>query len=298
MRSSTMCVLAISALMGAPLVAQTAGSSTSKTKGPCSPAVSGNRNTVTIECKGISQKQADQFLKLLNKIAENQLPADQVFERLDEIEIGMKVLTDDALITSQLTMQVELQVNPSAAVTSFLSRIAKDYPDISAGSFYFTSGHPAFKPKQEIELPLAVLADQTAVGLWAFKDPAPGTDRMDLHKADFWILNDCAFEPVRKNSNNNDRFEFQVSHDGRLMGQCYSSQLVVYRNNPRLHTFSDLTGCEVYLRFSPNSPSITPGDVLLGNNGRVIKLSSFRPVSGQYNVFSTAVSKADLEPPH
>jgi hypothetical protein len=299
MRSHTMSVLTISVLLGHLLFAQTITSNNSTTKAYCSPAVSGTSNNIVIKCDGISQKQADQLLRIVNKISQNQLSADQVFDELDEIERAVNVLADDPLFNSQLKIRVVFQVNPSEAVTSFLNRIAKDFPEVKVNSVAVPIGHPAFpQSKEGAELPLERVADRTAIGLWAFKNPSSDNNRMNQHESDFWILDDCAFEPVRRTSNKNDQFQFFILSDNRVIGDCYSLQPVVYRNNPRLRGFSDLEGCELYLSFSPNSPPVTPEKIDLINNGRVLELSHFKPVSGQYNVFSTVVSSADLEPPH
>jgi hypothetical protein len=69
------------------LSGQTSGPATAK--GPCSPAVTGNHNVFKIECSGISKEQGDQFLKILNKIASNQLDPNKVMEKLDDIQRGV-----------------------------------------------------------------------------------------------------------------------------------------------------------------------------------------------------------------
>jgi len=62
--------------------AQSSGTAT--TKGTCSPAVSGNKNTFTIEC-GIGVEQGKQILAVLNKILDSQLDSQAVMEKLDEL---------------------------------------------------------------------------------------------------------------------------------------------------------------------------------------------------------------------
>jgi hypothetical protein len=54
------------------------------TNGPCSLANSGTVATVTFAC-GIGREQAKKMLEILNKIVANQLPADAVMGKLDEI---------------------------------------------------------------------------------------------------------------------------------------------------------------------------------------------------------------------
>jgi len=39
-----------------------------ETKGPCSPAVTGSKNTLVIKCQGLTKKQGEEILKLLNKL--------------------------------------------------------------------------------------------------------------------------------------------------------------------------------------------------------------------------------------
>ena len=71
--------------LAAPCSCQTA-TGNAETKGLCSPAVSGNKNTFTINC-GISEKQGNQILAILNKLLANQqqLNLDLVLTKLDEI---------------------------------------------------------------------------------------------------------------------------------------------------------------------------------------------------------------------
>jgi len=63
---------------------QTARTGTAETKGPCSPAVTGDKNTFTINC-GIDKKQGQRMLDILNKILANQLDPQVVMSKLDEI---------------------------------------------------------------------------------------------------------------------------------------------------------------------------------------------------------------------
>lgn len=70
-------------LLGMPCRCQTTG--TANTKGPCSPAVTGNDNTFTISCPGISASQGREMLGILNKILANQLDPNLVMTKLNEI---------------------------------------------------------------------------------------------------------------------------------------------------------------------------------------------------------------------
>src|SRR5437868_2122611 len=64
-------------------IAQTAPTGSAETKGPCSPAVSGNNNQFKITCQGIPDKLGTQLVDLLNKVAKNQLDAEAVMAKLD-----------------------------------------------------------------------------------------------------------------------------------------------------------------------------------------------------------------------
>ena len=63
------------------VLAQQSGATT---KGTCSPATSGNGNTITINC-GISEAQGAQLVKVLNKILAKGLDPTLVLSRLDDI---------------------------------------------------------------------------------------------------------------------------------------------------------------------------------------------------------------------
>ena len=56
----------------------------SQTSGPCSPAVSGQRNTFNIRCN-IDSAQGKQVIGLLNKVLSNQMDVAEVMKKLDEI---------------------------------------------------------------------------------------------------------------------------------------------------------------------------------------------------------------------
>jgi hypothetical protein len=69
---------------GLPSFGQTSPGN-AETKGTCSPAVSGNKNTFTIEC-GIGEKQGTQILKVVNKLLANQqVSLDAVVTKIDEL---------------------------------------------------------------------------------------------------------------------------------------------------------------------------------------------------------------------
>ena len=67
------CGLALLILIAIPCWTQTIATGKAETKGPCSPAATGNNNQFRIDCKGISKEQAAEFLKILNKISADQL---------------------------------------------------------------------------------------------------------------------------------------------------------------------------------------------------------------------------------
>jgi hypothetical protein len=70
--------------LGLPSFGQTPAGS-AETKGACSPAVSGSKNTFTIEC-GIGEKQGHQILKIVNKLLANQqVSLDAVMTKIDEL---------------------------------------------------------------------------------------------------------------------------------------------------------------------------------------------------------------------
>jgi hypothetical protein len=73
-----------------PGVCQTAASGTASTNGPCSPAVTGDNNQFTISCQGISASQGTELLRILNKIAKDQLDPKLVMDKLDEIDKEVK----------------------------------------------------------------------------------------------------------------------------------------------------------------------------------------------------------------
>lgn len=85
--------LAVFLFVALPCFAQTTTSGTAETSGPCSPAVSGSKNIFTIKC-GIDEKQGREMLKILNEILRNQIDPNAVMTKLDEIQKGIRQLTD------------------------------------------------------------------------------------------------------------------------------------------------------------------------------------------------------------
>jgi hypothetical protein len=55
------------------------------TSGPCSPIAPNNSGTIRIDCQGVSPRLGAQLIEILNRIARNQLDADAVMAKLDEI---------------------------------------------------------------------------------------------------------------------------------------------------------------------------------------------------------------------
>jgi hypothetical protein len=83
-------------LMALPCCAQTT-TGTAKTKGACSPAVSGNNNQIAINCRGLSKAQAEEMSSILNKILANQINPKDVMTKLDEI---LKAVNPNARTTT------------------------------------------------------------------------------------------------------------------------------------------------------------------------------------------------------
>jgi hypothetical protein len=83
------CGLILAFLIATPCWSQTATTGQAETSGLCSPAVTGNSNTFTINC-GIGKEQGAALLKIVNKILSNQLDTKAVMDKLDELEQVMK----------------------------------------------------------------------------------------------------------------------------------------------------------------------------------------------------------------
>jgi len=75
---------ALFTIVSVSCLGQGATTGRAETTGPCSPAVSGNRNTFDIRCS-VNSEQGKQILEILNKILKNQMDLTQVNEKLDEI---------------------------------------------------------------------------------------------------------------------------------------------------------------------------------------------------------------------
>ena len=109
--------LLLSGMFALPCLGQMTGAA--KTSGPCSPAVSGINNRITIECEGITKEQADQLLELLNKVASKQLDPKQVADRLEDIsarltaEIDRVILALTGRLPQHLKVNVTESLNPS-----------------------------------------------------------------------------------------------------------------------------------------------------------------------------------------
>lgn len=82
-------------LMALPCCAQTTTGG-AETVGACSPAVSGNNNSLTITCSGIGKEQGQKILAILNKMLANHLDAAQVMAKLDEISKSVNRPTQNA----------------------------------------------------------------------------------------------------------------------------------------------------------------------------------------------------------
>src|SRR5712692_10282925 len=83
-------ILILPLLIALPCWSQTTKTGEATTKGPCSPAVTGNTNQFTINCPQIDQQQGQKMLAILNKILAKQLDPDAVMTKLDEISSGIQ----------------------------------------------------------------------------------------------------------------------------------------------------------------------------------------------------------------
>src|SRR5260370_27146501 len=73
-------------LVALPCGSQDTKTGAAETSGTCSPAVTGNNNQFTINCRGLSKEQGDKMISILNKIVENQLDPEKVMVRLEEMQ--------------------------------------------------------------------------------------------------------------------------------------------------------------------------------------------------------------------
>jgi hypothetical protein len=161
-------------LLSSTAFEQTVDKSSQTTSGLCSPVVRGNRNSFTFQCNGISKEQADQLLTILNKIAQNQLPADKAMEKLDEIQhslpIGFMQFSRVHFRTNQITageriiFDVDMTNNGNQPVEQeywyFEARLVRVVGDLSAAD---DQVHDGFR-KDAVKR-LAQLLDKGAQGV-------------------------------------------------------------------------------------------------------------------------------------
>jgi hypothetical protein len=88
-------VLALFLIVCATATSQTQTSGKAKTAAPCSPAVSGNNNKLTITCTGVSDKVGSQLVDLMNKIATNQIDAQAVLSKLDSCLVAVNAVKEN-----------------------------------------------------------------------------------------------------------------------------------------------------------------------------------------------------------
>jgi hypothetical protein len=129
-----------------PCWSQTTTTGKAETKGPCSPAVTGSNNQFTINCQGITKKQGEQFLKILNKIAQSQLDPNEVMKKLDDIQESVDQLrkhppyhygpldedTRKALIRGLSGHNATISIatrNPSPEIIDFATTLQKVFHD-------------------------------------------------------------------------------------------------------------------------------------------------------------------------
>jgi len=84
-------------LFAVPSWGQTATTGSAETKGPCSPAITGSNNQLTIKCQGIPDKLGTQLVDLLNRIAKNQTDAETMITKLDACLKGVKEVREQQL---------------------------------------------------------------------------------------------------------------------------------------------------------------------------------------------------------
>lgn len=96
MRYSLVLLLFVSAPCWSQIQPTTTGKA--DTKGPCSPAVTGNNNQFTITCEGIQdEKLRSQLLDLLNRLAKNRADAEAMMTKLDGCLQGVKEVREQQL---------------------------------------------------------------------------------------------------------------------------------------------------------------------------------------------------------
>ncbi len=101
--------------IGLTAFAQTTSTGTASTKGACSPANTGNRNTFNITC-GIGKEQGTQLIKIVNKILANQTDLKEFGNKLDAILRGVNDIKE-----ANLPIRIDDRQRPSliAALSPF-----------------------------------------------------------------------------------------------------------------------------------------------------------------------------------
>ena len=134
MRVLAFCFLALS-LCCSPQSAQSTGNAESK--GPCSPPISGSRNTVILKC-AVDAQRGREMQALLNKILVNQLPADLVMSKLDEILANVDPNKATVVYTCNGSKRTQ---GPSAGggTATEVSLDKREIDDLNAMSRYFDS---------------------------------------------------------------------------------------------------------------------------------------------------------------
>jgi hypothetical protein len=93
---------------------------TAETAGPCSPAVTGSHNQFTISCRGLTRKQGEEFLRILNKISRNQLDPDLVLSKLDEIQSGVSSIKGELSLKQEQAAQAEKMRQTPPLLSAYL----------------------------------------------------------------------------------------------------------------------------------------------------------------------------------
>jgi hypothetical protein len=93
-------------------LAQSAPAGTTITRGYCSPAVSGVRDTITINCY-VGRSSSGDVIRILNKILANQLDTDAVMKKLDEVLAAQSkpVLKDSNCTPGGITIEGNISLS-------------------------------------------------------------------------------------------------------------------------------------------------------------------------------------------
>jgi hypothetical protein len=97
------------------LKAQQRSTGDASSHGNCSPAISGNTNTITLDCTDKHTQQA--IFNLLKTIHDSQLPTEQILEKLDEILKTMDAIRPRRLTTDQKKQLTNI-LHPLAGYTA------------------------------------------------------------------------------------------------------------------------------------------------------------------------------------